>query len=36
MHVAERLYLRGFISYPRTESTHFPTEFPTNKIIHNL
>jgi len=27
MQVAERLYTQGFISYPRTESTHYPANF---------
>lgn len=36
MHVAERLYLKGYISYPRTETTAYPHEFPTPKIINNL
>lgn len=36
MHTAERLYLSGYISYPRTESTAFPQGFPTDVIIKNL
>jgi len=27
MHIAERLYISGFISYPRTESTKYPENF---------
>ena len=36
MHVAERLYLKGYMSYPRTETTAFPAGFPTAKIIASL
>ncbi len=27
MHVAEKLYLEGYITYPRTESTSYPGRF---------
>ena len=27
LNVAERLYLSGYLSYPRTESTKYPTSF---------
>jgi DNA topoisomerase III len=36
MHVAERLYLSGYISYPRTESTHYADSFNFDSIINNL
>ena len=36
MHIAERLYLQGFLSYPRTESTQYPANFDFNSIVHNL
>jgi DNA topoisomerase-3 len=36
MHIAEKLYLDGFISYPRTESTHYPQAFNFTEIVSNL
>ena len=27
MHIAERLYLSGYTTYPRTESTSYPKAF---------
>ena len=33
MKVAEHLYLRGFITYPRTESTTFSGNFNFNEIL---
>lgn len=36
MHIAEKLYLMGYLSYPRTESTTYPENFPTAQIIQEL
>jgi DNA topoisomerase-3 len=33
MHVAERLYLNGYISYPRTESSAFPADFEYEEAV---
>lgn len=33
MHIAEHLYLRGFITYPRTESTTFSSNFNFKEIL---
>jgi len=33
MHIAERLYLRGYTTYPRTESTSFSANFDFNEIV---
>jgi len=30
------LYLGGYITYPRTESTHYPNNFNFKEIIDNL
>ena len=32
MHVAEQLYLAGYVSYPRTESTRFPASFDLKAV----
>lgn len=34
--IAERLYLSGFITYPRTESTSYPGKFDFKSIINAL
>ncbi|EAS04755.2 DNA topoisomerase I (macronuclear) [Tetrahymena thermophila SB210] len=34
MQVAEKLYLGGFITYPRTESTKYPDKFDFNSVLH--
>eukprot|EP00828_Plagiopyla_frontata_P030909 TRINITY_DN4070_c0_g1_i5.p1 TRINITY_DN4070_c0_g1~~TRINITY_DN4070_c0_g1_i5.p1 ORF type:complete len:576 (-),score=79.71 TRINITY_DN4070_c0_g1_i5:23-1750(-) len=36
MIVAERLYLSGFITYPRTESTFYPKKFEFGKVVNAL
>lgn len=36
MRIAERLYLSGFITYPRTESTRYPKNYNFKKIISDL
>jgi DNA topoisomerase IA len=33
MAVAERLYIQGFISYPRTESTKYPEAFNFEELL---
>lgn len=33
MHIAEHLYLRGYITYPRTESTTFSNNFNFEEIL---
>ena len=36
MKIAEKLYLNGFITYPRTESTNYSENFDFNEILNNL
>jgi len=36
MVIAERLYLRGYLTYPRTESTSYPKAFDFQGIRNNL
>ena len=36
MHIAEHLYLRGFTTYPRTESTTFSQNFNFKEVLQAL
>lgn len=36
MHVAEKLYLGGYITYPRTESTSYPQNFDFQGVVKAL
>ncbi|XP_055388808.1 DNA topoisomerase 3-beta [Condylostylus longicornis] len=36
MQIAEKLYTQGFISYPRTETTQYPTNFDLNGVVKLL
>ena len=34
MHHAERLYLSGYLTYPRTESTKYPSTFNFRGVLN--
>jgi len=36
MEIAEGLYMKGLISYPRTDNTVYPSSLPIKKILHTL
>lgn len=36
MHAAERLYLSGYVTYPRTESTQYPKNFNFKQIAEKI
>ncbi|CAN8022259.1 unnamed protein product [Ixodes persulcatus] len=36
MQVAERLYIQGYISYPRTETTSYPENFDLRGTLHQI
>jgi len=36
MHLAEKLYLQGYITYPRTESSSYPNNFDFKTIVKSF
>ncbi|ORX62280.1 prokaryotic type I DNA topoisomerase [Hesseltinella vesiculosa] len=34
MGIAERLYMQGYISYPRTETDQYPSNFDLDEVLH--
>lgn len=36
MSIAERLYLQGFLTYPRTETTSYPKNFNFHELVEKL
>lgn len=36
MEAAENLYLQGFITYPRTESTRYPSDYPFHEVLKEI
>ena len=36
MHIAERLYLNGYLTYPRTETTKYPSTFNFKGVLKSV